>query len=248
MKNYLQILLLIFPVLLLSATTFYEYQLKQPRVKQAHANHIDDIEQLLDSFSLHRSGYELYLRAFKSEKKLECWARNIGDKKYQIIKTFPICRTCGDLGPKRCQGDKQIPEGHYHIDTFNPQSKYHLSMRVDYPNKSDSILGESNNLGGDIYIHGKCFTIGCLPLGDNNIEYLYILCLLAREAGQDQIPITILPVKLSDNYYQNLLFAYPKDNDRKQLWQSLKKIYQEFNTSNEIPDISIDEKGRYLTN
>jgi murein L,D-transpeptidase YafK len=246
MKKKLQILLLIIPVLLLSALTFYEYQLNQPRVKQAHANHINNIKKLLDSFSIDISGYELYLRGFKSEKQLECWAKNIGDKKYQLIKTFPICRTCGDLGPKRRQGDRQIPEGHYHIDTFNPQSKYHLSMRVDYPNKSDSIFGENNNLGGDIYIHGKCYTIGCLPLGDNNIEYLYMLCLLARQAGQEKIPVTIFPIKLSDIYYQNLLVAYPNDNDRQQLWLGLKKIYQEFNASKEIPDINIDEKGHYI--
>ena len=75
------------------------------------------------------------------------WGKKAEDNKFQRIKTYEICRTSGKVGPKKEQGDHQIPEGYYHINRFNPVSSYHLSIGINYPNKSDRILGVQGNLG-----------------------------------------------------------------------------------------------------
>jgi murein L,D-transpeptidase YafK len=239
------LLFLLFLTSSTSNSSILKEQMLVPTVNTAYSNHIDDIDKLLDSFQLDKSKLDLYIQAFKSEKTLHVWAKNNSDSLYELIKTLPICKNSGTLGPKRQEGDRQVPEGHYYINIFNPYSHYHLSLGINYPNKSDSILGIQGKLGNDIYIHGKCVTWGCLPLGDNNIEYFYILCLLAREAGQAWIPITIYPVRMTDTYYKNLLIAYPKDTDNKALWADLKQLYQEFEDSKKLPKVGIDDKGGY---
>ncbi|MEJ7677428.1 MAG: L,D-transpeptidase family protein [Segetibacter sp.] len=89
----------------------------------------------------------------------------------------------GAIGPKRLQGDYQVPEGFYYINEFNPKSTYHLSLGINYPNASDRVLSDSIKPGGDIYIHGNCVTIGCIPLQNDQIEELYILCCNGKISG-----------------------------------------------------------------
>ncbi len=110
---------------------------------------------------------DILLRAYKQESELELWAKNKKDKQYTLLKTYKICASSGTLGPKRKQGDIQVPEGFYVIDRFNPVSNFYLSLGVSYPNASDKILGVKGALGGDIFIHGNCVTIGCLPISDD---------------------------------------------------------------------------------
>ena len=111
------------------------------------------------TYSIDIDKLRIYLRAFKDEKKIELWAKNFTDSKYKLIKVYKICRTSGDLGPKREQGDRQIPEGFYHINRFNPYSNFLLSLGLNYPNKSDRILGEKGNLGNDIFIIYKGYIL-----------------------------------------------------------------------------------------
>jgi murein L,D-transpeptidase YafK len=85
------------------------------------------------------------------------------------------------------EGDYQVPEGFYYINEFNPKSAYHLSLGLNYPNASDKVLSDSIKPGGDIYIHGNCVTVGCIPLQNNQIEELYVLAANAKNAGQDFI-------------------------------------------------------------
>jgi murein L,D-transpeptidase YafK len=106
--------------------------------------------------------------------------KNTSDQEFLHIKTYTVCATSGLIGPKRMQGDLQIPEGFYYIDRFNPYSNFYLSLGINYPNTSDRILGDKNNLGGDIFIHGDCVTIGCLPITDSEIKELYIFCVEAK--------------------------------------------------------------------
>ena len=164
-----------------------------------------------------------------------------------MIKSLPICETIGDLGPKRKQGDLQIPEGFYTIENFNPQSKYHLSLKVSYPNKSDSILGSQGELGGDIYVHGGCETIGCLPMTDTLIESIYLINLYSKSVGQDKIFIHIFPTKLSTNNFNKMKKDYFMGRqDILDFWTNLKEGYDYFDKKRLIPTIEVNAAGKYI--
>jgi murein L,D-transpeptidase YafK len=109
------------------------------------------------------------------------------------LRSYPVLAASGTAGPKRREGDLQVPEGIYRLTTFNPNSSYHLSVRVDYPNADDRAAARAENrtaLGGDIYIHGKAVSIGCLALGDAAIEELYVLL---ADVGLPQATLILAP-------------------------------------------------------
>src|SRR5258708_2412399 len=134
-----------------------------PRVRAARAHVGESVRALFASQQAAWPPRALLLRAFKLDGELELWAEPRRGAGYVKLKTWRICARSGGIGPKRREGDGQVPEGFYRISGLNPWSSYHLSLRVDYPNHSDRVLGR-RPLGGDIFIHGKCVTIGCLPL------------------------------------------------------------------------------------
>lgn len=122
------------------------------------------------------------LLVFKQEKRLEAWGANARGS-FRHLADFPILAASGRLGPKRRQGDFQVPEGFYRLSALNPNSAYHLSLRVDYPNVDDRRLPgrlPGPGQGGDIYVHGHAVSIGCVALGDAAIEHVF--CLVARAA------------------------------------------------------------------
>ncbi|MEM6884286.1 MAG: L,D-transpeptidase family protein [Verrucomicrobiota bacterium] len=119
----------------------------------------------------------LTLIGLKEERTLEVWGHQAGQPP-RWIATYPFTGYSGKLGPKLREGDRQIPEGLYQIEYLNPNSSYHLSMKVNYPNAFDRQKGESDGreqLGYDIFIHGKSATIGCIPIGDPAIEELFAM-------------------------------------------------------------------------
>ena len=134
---------------------------------------------------------EIVFVALKQEKKLELWARDDGE--FRFIREYFIMAASGDSGPKLKQGDRQVPEGVYRIVDLNPNSHYHLSMKLDYPNEFDRIHARREGRkepGGDIYIHGKSASIGCLALGDASIEELFVL---VAKVGIDKVKVVIAP-------------------------------------------------------
>ncbi|TKG97339.1 hypothetical protein EYV94_02595 [Puteibacter caeruleilacunae] len=229
-----------------AADLFKDQQLRYSRVRQAYKDKGDNMLLLLKKKEIKKDQLQLYIRAFKKEKEIELWGRNNIDKKFQLIKTYDVCRTCGTLGPKREQGDLQIPEGFYHINRFNPYSNYYLSLGINYPNKSDRILGVKGNLGGDIFIHGACVTIGCLPITDNQIKELYIFCIEAKNSGQKTIPVSIFPSRLTEKELARLKSRYANNIDKIGLWTDLKKGYDLFNTSRQLPSIGFLSSGRHI--
>jgi murein L,D-transpeptidase YafK len=134
---------------------------------------------------------EVTLIALKQEKKLELWARDSGE--FRFIRDYKIQAASGVSGPKLRQGDKQVPEGIYRIVRLNPNSNYHLSMKLNYPNEFDHFHawqeGRSNP-GSDIFIHGKAVSIGCLAMGDEAIEELFVL---AAQVGTEHMKVVIAP-------------------------------------------------------
>ena len=143
------------------------------------------IQPALTAAGLDTMPRKLRLQAFKKEQRLEVYGL---DRKgeWQHIKTYPFTAMSGDLGPKLQEGDRQIPEGIYSIEYLNPNSSYHLSAKISYPNTYDqekAAKAGRTNLGGDIMIHGKAVTVGCIPIGDTAIEELFLLLEAAMPAG-----------------------------------------------------------------
>jgi murein L,D-transpeptidase YafK len=134
----------------------------------------------------------LILVAIKQEKLLQIYA--VSGTKLKLVRTYPILAASGTAGPKLQEGDRQVPEGVYSIEKLNPNSAYHLALRVGYPNQFDlaqSAADGRTDLGGDIMIHGSNKSAGCLAMGDENIEDIFVL---SAEVGAPQIKLIITPV------------------------------------------------------
>jgi murein L,D-transpeptidase YafK len=134
---------------------------------------------------------KLWLVALKDERRVELWAAEGAERRH--VKDYEIKAASGEAGPKLRQGDMQVPEGVYRILWLNPASSYHLSMKVDYPNAFDrekAAHDKRTNLGGDIFIHGRAVSIGCIALGDPAIEELFVL---VHEVGVANVTAVIAP-------------------------------------------------------
>jgi hypothetical protein len=136
---------------------------------------------------------KLILVGLKQERQLELWVSD-GSRDYRFLKTYPILAASGTSGPKLREGDRQVPEGLYKIESLNPNSRFHLALRVNYPNEFDKEHGRRDGrtkLGGDIMIHGGAASIGCLAMGDSAAEDLFVL---AAETGIKNISVILTPV------------------------------------------------------
>jgi hypothetical protein len=133
----------------------------------------------------------LALLAFKRERRLSVWAAD--GRRWRYLRSYPILAASGNAGPKLREGDYQVPEGLYRIGWLNPASSYHLSMKVDYPNAFDRAMAAAEGrtrLGGDIFIHGKNVSIGCIAIGDPAIEELFTL---VADTGADRVRVIVAP-------------------------------------------------------
>jgi murein L,D-transpeptidase YafK len=136
---------------------------------------------------------KLVLLGLKGERVLQVYASDETNG-YRFVRSYPMLAASGGPGPKLREGDRQVPEGIYPIELLNPNSSYHLSLRVDYPNELDRAQAAKEgrkNLGGDIMIHGKAASIGCLAMGDEAAEDLFVL---AAETGLQNIKVVLSPV------------------------------------------------------
>lgn len=229
----------------MTSETYREKQMKYTRVREAYNLKGKTVAKTLAGFSISRDSLRIYLRAFKTEKKVELWAKNSCDSIFTMIKEFPICDLSGYVGPKRRSYDLQVPEGFYHISGMNPFSKYYLSMKINYPNASDSIRGVRRHLGNNIFIHGSCISSGCLAMTDDRIRELYVYCVEAYNAGQEEIGLTIFPARLTDATYSKLIYTYRKYKDDIGLWGDLKKSYDLFNQTRVPPTVKFLLNGTH---
>ena len=152
---------------------------------------------------------DIALVAIKDEKALELFARPDGGE-WKFIHRYPVLAASGRSGPKLRQGDKQVPEGVYNISFLNPHSRYHVSLRVNYPNAFDrrmAALDGRSNLGGDIMIHGKAVSVGCLAVGDAAAEELF---LLAANVGLPNIKLIIAPTDFRRRGLPTIEAGHPK--------------------------------------
>lgn len=230
-----------------SQNSFVEYQKTFARVSKAFYNKEDTLKKQFAAKKLSWPLKQLYIRSFKYNSDLQVWVKNEGADTFTLFKTYRICALAGTMGPKRMEGDYQVPEGFYYINEFNANSQYHLSLGLNYPNPSDKLLADDMKPGGEIYIHGSCVTVGCIPITDPQIEELYILSTYARAAGQEFIPVHIFPIKYKDarsiDYIEKL---YDGDPGLKPFAMNLKKVYDFFEEHKKLPVVAISSKGDYL--
>ena len=214
----------------------------EDRVKTARETRLAAVKKLFADAKVSYPPGEVYLRAFKHEDELELWAGARG-KPLTLVKTYRVCSKSGELGPKRQEGDLQVPEGFYVIDRFNPRSNFHLSLGVSYPNEADRALGVKGALGGDIMIHGSCVTIGCIPIQDEFIEELYLATWDARQSGQGAIRVDIFPAKL-DGPGMELLRG--KNPSLLPFWSQLQPGFQHFEQTRRPAKFTVDPRtGEY---
>lgn len=225
---------------------FLDYQLTFPRVNNAYKLHHESLKQEIIRKGFQFPANDLYLRSFKAQNELEVWIKNPGVDTYSLFKTYKVCALSGDFGPKRKEGDKQVPEGLYFITNFNPTSEFHLSMLVNYPNYSDRILGHKEMPGSDIYIHGGCVTVGCLPMRDEYIREIYVLCLNARAHGQLNIPLHIFPTRFNAETIGFLNKKFEHDEEKQRFWLNLKSGYDYFERTKKVLPVMYNQKGKYV--
>ena len=179
-------------------------------------------------------GEKVFLRIFKEERMLEAWVKTGGA--FSLLKSYPICAYSGDLGPKLKEGDKQAPEGFYRVykGSLNPNSQYHLSFNLGFPNKYDKAYERT---GSYLMVHGSCVSIGCYAMTDAKIEEIYGLVEAALNAGQGYVPVHIFPFRLSEER----LLSY-EAHQWFDFWGNLKEGYDYFELEKRPPVVKAVDK------
>jgi murein L,D-transpeptidase YafK len=180
------------------------------------------------------------VRIFKKESELELWKRDKSGR-FALLKTYPICRWSGQLGPKRKIGDRHTPEGFYHVNAgmLNPKSQYYLSFNLGFPNRLESAHGYT---GEALMVHGACSSSGCYAMTDEGIAEIYAVVRDALRGGQQSFQVQAYPFRMTS---QNMA-AYKGDANYA-FWSDLKRGYDIFETTRTEPKVSYCE-GRYKFN
>jgi murein L,D-transpeptidase YafK len=236
----------------LSATSFasfINYQKTFSRPEESFRRKEDTLQKQFEAKGLKWPANYIYIRSFKYDSQLEVWVKDQLSDPFKLFKTYKVCVLAGTLGPKRIEGDYQVPEGFYYINEFNPTSNYHLSLGINYPNISDQLLSDSLRPGGGIYIHGSCVSVGCIPITDEGIDEVYILAASAKSKGQDYIPVHIFPVRFNVPKSVNYLNNLSKDDPAlKKFAARLEDAFDYFDKFRQLPVIIINDNGEYAVN
>jgi murein L,D-transpeptidase YafK len=182
----------------------------------------------------------ILVRLYKQESELELWKRD-STGRYALLKTYPICRWSGRLGPKTRDGDRQAPEGFYSVarHQMNPDSRYYLSFNLGYPNRLEDALGYS---GGALMIHGACSSSGCYAVTDEAAAEIYLVARDAFRAGQQAFQVQALPFRMTP---QNL--ALHRNDPNMPFWTTLKEGNDHFEVTRSEPKVGVCG-GRYVFN
>ncbi len=225
---------------------FLNDQLKYERVRLAKLEKENVIRGQLQKSGLTLNDLNILMVAYKDEDTLELYAKKKSESVYKLIMSYKICEKSGELGPKRKQGDNQVPEGFYKIDRFNPVSGYFLSLRLNYPNEADKIKCKENDPGGDIFIHGKCVTIGCLPMTDEKIKEIYMYAVYARNNAQSEIPVYVFPFRMTKEKTELFKSKYSENKALLEFWSNIKTGYDEFEKNKSELRPNVSKSGDYM--
>ena len=224
--------------------SFEESQKNFARVKEVYERKEELIKMKCRSLEIPEETFgNMVIRIFKMEAMLEVWVQK-ADGKYVKFKQFDIYALSGLLGPKRRQGDMQVPEGFYYITEFNPQSNYYLSLGINYPNESDMKVSDAENKGKNIFIHGAQCSAGCLAMSNYYIEDIYMCAVKATTNGQQKIPVEIFPFRMTP---ENMVYYLSFDPYKKhqELWDNLLEGYKFFEKNKRVPEVAVDQYGTY---
>ena len=182
-------------------------------------------------------GDPVFIRIFKAESLLEVWIRS--GTEYQHLKDYFICAYSGTLGPKLQEGDRQAPEGFYKVKKYqlNPNSKYHLSFNLGFPNQYDH---EHNRTGSFLMVHGSCVSDGCYAMTDEKIEEIYMLVERALQRGQKYVQVHAYPFRMTE---ENMEFY--SESEWYEFWVNLKEGYDYFEAEHLPPHIKVED-GLYM--
>lgn len=246
MKFVLLASIFIINTLVMQQDSFLEQQLKFARVRSALDNKGSALDSYLKASGLKRDDFQILIEVFKDEEELVLYAKRNSEAEFKIFRTYSFCASSGGLGPKRKSGDLQIPEGFYFIDRYNPKSNFHLSLGINYPNRADKIKTTASDPGGDIFIHGGCVTIGCLPMTDGIMEEIYLFAVFARTNGQLKIPVYIYPFKMTSDNIEKYRKIYSRNPELIVFWKNLQEGFQKFEASKKLLNVSVDLQGNYI--
>jgi murein L,D-transpeptidase YafK len=174
----------------------------------------------------------ILMRVYKKESELEVWKRR-ADGKYARLKSYPVCRWSGQLGPKIREGDRQAPEGFYTVtpEQMNPNSAYYLSFDTGYPNAYDRAHGRT---GAHLMVHGSCSSAGCYAMTDRAIAEIYAMTREAFAGGQRAFQFQAFPFKMRP---ENL--AKHRADPNLAFWKNLKEGSDIFEVTREEPRVSV---------
>jgi murein L,D-transpeptidase YafK len=177
----------------------------------------------------------MLVRLFKQEAELEVWKQDRSGR-FVLLKTYPICRWSGDLGPKVREGDRQAPEGFYAITPgqMNPQSAYYLSFNTGYPNAYDRALGHT---GSQLMVHGDCSSRGCYAMTDEQIAEIYSLGRESFFGGQKSFQFQAYPFRMTP-----INMAKHRNNPNMPFWKMIKEGYDHFEVTRQEPKVDFCEK------
>jgi hypothetical protein len=205
MKRFILPAILLFPFMLLAFWVYHGTSIRQDMAKDsADASIAARLQEygpssrarlrpFFDAAQVSYPPARVVLLGLKQEKLLEIYVTGT-NQNLRFLCSYPILAASGSAGPKLREGDQQVPEGIYPVESLNPNSKFHLALRVGYPNQFDrdqARLDGRDNLGGDIMIHGGAASVGCLAMGDPAAEDLFVL---AADAGIENVTVIISPV------------------------------------------------------
>lgn len=177
----------------------------------------------------------IMMRIYKQEAELEIWKQGASGK-YELFKTYEICRWSGKLGPKFAEGDRQAPEGFYQVTPalMNPNSKYYLSFNLGFPNPFDQ---SHKRTGTHLMVHGACSSAGCYAMTDEQMQEIYVMARDAFRGGQKAFQVQAFPFRMTaENFVKH------KDNEHIGFWKTLKRGHDHFEVTKRPPKLDVCER------
>jgi murein L,D-transpeptidase YafK len=214
-------------------------------VKTAFAAKNRIVQEVLRENGLSERSLRILIVIYKAQSQLELYARSADESRFRKIAAYDICYFSGQPGPKRKRGDRQVPEGFYEIDRFNPASRYFLSLGLNYPNAADRWKSTAHDPGGDIFIHGDCVSIGCLAMTDDKIQEIYLYALFARNSGQTHIPVYSFPFRMTKTNFSRHARQHRRNPGLIAFWENLQDGFSRFAASQTELTVTVDNNGDY---
>lgn len=191
---------------------------------------------LAEGFAL---GDASFIRIFKETRELELWLRSKNSGRFQLRKTYPVAAMSGKLGPKLAEGDGQAPEGFYEVtaEALNPESDFHLSFNVGYPNEFDTA---NNHTGSWIMVHGGNASVGCFAMTDPVVEEIYLIVEAALQKGQPTFAVHVFPFRMTEER-----MSKAAESEWLPFWENLREGFSLFEEAHVPPAVRVVD-GSYL--